>query len=194
MWGMIRAGCGFKLASGPWSYVWSCILKPALTVPNEFKIINSSTCIIEVFKFGSIYVSLPMFLVSCMDSACLVLTEYYVKDTNPCYLIYTKIREFTSKRSELPGTLGKASWWVQLGHIAVPKEDLRVQSECHAWTLHVTCRWRAHGAWRHVTGTWDLSLEQKELRFVTWKPEPFYALFVWQLCKYKREPCEKKKI
>ena len=43
------------------------------------------------------------------DSACLVFTEYHVKDTKPCYLIYPKIRESTPQRSELPGTLGKAS-------------------------------------------------------------------------------------
>ena len=47
--------------------------------------------------------------VSCTDSVCLVFTEYHVKDTNPCYLIYTKIRESTPQRLELPGTLGKAS-------------------------------------------------------------------------------------
>ena len=67
--------------------------------------------------------------VSCMDSVCLVLTEYHVKDTNPCYLIYTKIRESTLQRLELPSMLGKASWWAQLGRIAVPKEYLRVQAE-----------------------------------------------------------------
>ena len=43
------------------------------------------------------------------DSACLVFTEYHVKDTKPCYLIYSKIRESTLQRSESPGTLGKAS-------------------------------------------------------------------------------------
>ena len=46
---------------------------------------------------------------SRMDSACLVFTEYHVKDTKPCYLIYPKIRESTPQRSESPGTLGKAS-------------------------------------------------------------------------------------
>ena len=46
---------------------------------------------------------------SRMDSACLVFTEYHIKDTKLCYLIYSKIRESTPQRSELPGTLGKAS-------------------------------------------------------------------------------------
>ena len=63
------------------------------------------------------------------DSACLVFMEYHVKDTKPCYLIYPKIRESTPQRSESPGTLGKASWWAQLGRIAVPKEYLRAQAE-----------------------------------------------------------------
>ena len=48
-------------------------------------------------------------IVSRTDSACLVFTEYHVKDTKPCYLIYPKIRESTLQRSESPGTLGKAS-------------------------------------------------------------------------------------
>ena len=48
-------------------------------------------------------------MVSRTDSACLVFTEYHVKDTKPCYLIYPKIRESTPQRSESPGTLGKAS-------------------------------------------------------------------------------------
>ena len=47
--------------------------------------------------------------VSRTDSAYLVFTEYHVKDTKPCYLIYSKIRESTPQRSESPGTLGKAS-------------------------------------------------------------------------------------
>ena len=55
--------------------------------------------------------------------------EYHVKDTKLCYLIYPKIRESTLQRLELPGTLGKASWWAQLGRIAVPKEYLKVQAE-----------------------------------------------------------------
>ena len=55
--------------------------------------------------------------------------EYHVKDPNPCYLIYTKIRESTPQRLESPGTLDKASWWAQLCHIAVPKEYLRAQVE-----------------------------------------------------------------
>ena len=46
---------------------------------------------------------------SHMDSACLVFTEYHVKDTKLCYLIYPKIRESTLQRLESPGTLGKAS-------------------------------------------------------------------------------------
>ena len=46
--------------------------------------------------------------------------EYHIKDTKPCYLIYPKIKESTPQRLELPGMLGKASWWAQLGRIAVP--------------------------------------------------------------------------
>ena len=50
--------------------------------------------------------SIPEEVLSCMDSVCLVLTEYHVKDTKPCYLTYTKIRVSTSQRSESPGMLG----------------------------------------------------------------------------------------